>query len=103
MIDPATEELLTLCQAAKLIPSARKGKKTSPSTLFRWTSRGLQGIRLETIKVGGARRTSKEALTRFYQALSIADGLNTGDAACLTPDRSTEIARAEARVKAQLG
>lgn len=101
MIDPQKEVLLTLSQATSLIPSSRSGKKTSPSTLFRWASRGLQGVRLETLKVGGARRTSREALTRFYLALSAQAGLKESTPATLpTSERQDEIDRATARVAA---
>jgi hypothetical protein len=101
MIDPNAEELITLCQAAHLIPSSRNGKKTAISTLFRWASKGVKGIRLETLQVGGAQRTSKQALTRFYQALSAKAGLFAeGAEQTLVVDRQAEIDRAAARVKA---
>jgi hypothetical protein len=101
MIDPNTEELITLCQATRLIPSARNGKKTAVSTLFRWASKGVKGIRLETLQVGGAQRTSKQALTRFYQALSAKAGLLTEiPEQSSAAKRQAEIDRAAARVKA---
>ena len=40
------------------------------STLFRYANPGLRGIRLETIKKGGATHTSREALGRFFAALT---------------------------------
>lgn len=101
MIDPQSETLLTFSQAARIIPSSRNGKKTASSTLFRWATRGLQGVRLESIKVGGARRTSKEALTRFYRALSSQAGLTeTASPTHSESDRQAEIDRATARVNA---
>ena len=103
MIYHNTEELFTLSQAARLIPSSRSGKKTSPSTLHRWASRGLNGVRLSTIKVGGAQRTSRKFLSEFFEALSIAAGLQTEAVAQPAPDREAEIARATARVKALVG
>lgn len=99
MIDPEKEELLTLTQAARLIPSSHDGKKTSPSTLFRWASRGLKGVRLEILQVGG-KRTSKEALTRFYLALSNKCGTLIEATPPMNPSHEAAIARATARVKA---
>lgn len=99
MIDPEKEELLTLTQAASLIPSSHNGKKTSPSTVFRWATRGLKGIRLETLPIGG-KRTSRSALSRFFQALSVQAGLVDSTPASEQPsDRQAEIDRATTRVK----
>jgi hypothetical protein len=70
MIDSTTETLISLAEAAKMLPRRRKGRKAHVSTLFRWTTAGVRGIRLESIQCGGSRCTSKEALQRFYEALS---------------------------------
>ena len=40
------------------------------STWFRYAYRGLQGIPLETIKKGGSTHTSREAIWRFFNALT---------------------------------
>src|SRR5262249_20643300 len=70
MIDSASEDLLTLAQAADELPRRRRGRKTHVSTLFRWSTSGCRGVRLETIQVGGTRCTSREALQRFFEALT---------------------------------
>jgi hypothetical protein len=70
MIDPNTETLLSLADAAKTIPPRRAGKPCRVGTLYRWSNEGCRGIRLETIQIGGTRCTSREALTRFYKALT---------------------------------
>lgn len=62
MIDFENEDLLTLAQATKAIPG-----RPSISTLYRWTQRGIEGVKLETIKLGGKRFTSKEAIRRFVE------------------------------------
>ena len=49
---------------------ARAGRPVSPATLWRWSSHGLRGVRLETVRVGGTTCTSTEALSRFFAALS---------------------------------
>ena len=44
--------------------------------MWRWRLRGIRGVKLETIKIGGRRFTSAEALARFIeQSTAAADGL----------------------------
>lgn len=75
-IDPATETLLSLSQAARSIPSARTGRGLSTSTVWRWALTGARGVVLETIMLGGSRYTSREALARFFAACSAASGIS---------------------------
>lgn len=70
MIDSGSESLLTLAQAAEQLPRRRRGRKTHVSTLYRWTTAGCRGVRLDTIQVGATRCTSREALQRFFERLS---------------------------------
>ena len=70
MIDFRNEQLLTLTEAAGLLPRRRRGKKPHVSTLHRWASRGLHGVKLETIQVGGTRCTTVGALQRFFDQLA---------------------------------
>ena len=72
MIDIAKEPLLTMAQAARLRPLGRNGRPTHPSTVYRWISHGLRGIRLEAIRLGGTTYTSREALQRFADSLTMA-------------------------------
>lgn len=65
-----SENLITLSEAAALLPRRRRGRPTHPSTLFRWAGQGLRGVRLEIVQVGGTRCTSREALARFFSRLS---------------------------------
>ena len=73
MIDPNEETLLSLTQAAKALPARRAGKRPHVSCLYRWTKAGCKGVILESIQVGGTRCTSREALARFFEALTYAD------------------------------
>jgi hypothetical protein len=66
-IDIHSEELRTLRQAAASLPGT-----PAPSTTWRWSRRGVRGIRLETVVIGGTRYTSLEALSRFAVALTAA-------------------------------
>ena len=70
MIDPTTETLLSLADAARLLPRRRAGKKPHVSCLYRWTKTGCKGVILESIQVGGTRCTSKAALSRFFRRLT---------------------------------
>ena len=69
-IDPTTETLVSLGEAAKLLPTRRRGKRPHISCLYRWTTAGIRGVVLESLQVGGTRCTSKEALSRFFQRLT---------------------------------
>lgn len=61
MIDVSTEELISLADAVKHYPGTRPHR----ATVFRHAMRGVRGRRLETVKVGGKRFTSVEAIRRF--------------------------------------
>src|SRR5216683_1533854 len=69
-IDPLTEETIPFAEAARRLPLLRADRPVSPATLWRWASHGLRGVRLETVRVGGTRCTSLEALSRFFAALN---------------------------------
>jgi hypothetical protein len=65
MIDLQTETLVPLTQAGARLPHRPHG-----STLRRWAYRGVAGVVLETVKLGGRRFTSAEALRRFADRLT---------------------------------
>lgn len=60
MIDISSETMLTLHEAAAIVPG-----RPSICTLWRWRVRGLKGRKLESIAIGGKIYTSVEALQRF--------------------------------------
>ena len=77
-INALTEKLRSFAEAASRLPALRGGKSVNPSTVWRWTKRGVRArngvlVRLEAIKVGGTCCTSDEALLRFFHALSADD------------------------------
>jgi hypothetical protein len=76
MLDSTTERLISLADAAKLVPCRRGGRRTHISIIYRWTTVGIGGIRLETLQCGGSRVTSKEAMARFFEKLT--DAASTG-------------------------
>jgi hypothetical protein len=71
-IDSTTEHLISLTEAAKELPARRGNKRAHTSTLYRWTTSGCRGVKLEFVQIGGTRCTSHEALSRFYERLTLA-------------------------------
>lgn len=70
MIDPHTEQIVTLTDAAKLLPN-----RPHVSTLWRWRKAGIRNVQLENLMYGGRRVTSLEALNRFFASVTaITDG-----------------------------
>lgn len=62
-------DLITLAQAAKLLPT-NNGKRICVSTLFRWATRGVHGVRLEVRRFGRRIYTTTDALDAFGKALA---------------------------------
>ena len=81
------ESRLTLSQAAKKL-----GK--SPSTLWRWSLKGVRGVILETYVEGSQRYTSEQALNRFREHCTVAAN---GDVPLVrtSNQRQREVERAE--------
>ncbi len=79
MINLTSEEILPLIHAPQHLSSLCGGYEPHESTLRRWAGTGLRGVRLETIKVGARRCTSREALERFVKRLTeVTDGGQAG-------------------------
>lgn len=101
MIDLASESLIPLRDVPRHLPPRPNGKRLHISAVYRWARRGVRGIILETIRMGGSTYTSREALQRF------GDGAGgTPDAAGKIPTpraREREINRATEQVRDLLG
>jgi hypothetical protein len=80
MIDTRTETTITLPQAAAEQPCRREGKKVSTITLWRWATKGCRGIILETLQTPSGRVTSREAIQRFFEALTESHQVSSGPA-----------------------
>ncbi len=93
------EELLSLRDACQILPKRRRGRKPHFSTLWRWATRGLRGVRLETLRCGGTLVTSREAIQRFFEQLSAMDDqppqFNPPPAFRTPAQRQRDIERAE--------
>lgn len=69
-IDLRNETVISLSQAARMLPPARRGRPVTISCVLRWLLNGVKlpsggVVRLEAIRVGGRWLTSVEALERF--------------------------------------
>jgi hypothetical protein len=70
MTELLQETPLTLAEAAKSLPG-----NPNIATLWRWRRRGIEGVRLETYRIGQKRFTTKEAIARFVERTTkAADG-----------------------------
>lgn len=69
MIDIASENIIKLSDACGYFPP----EGVSTATIARWIQRGVRGVTLETIVIGGRRLTSREAIERFISAQNAAD------------------------------
>jgi len=100
MIDLSTETVVCPADAAKTLPCRRSGKRCNVATIYRWMTNGVRGIKLESICVGASRCTSKEALQRFFDALTAqADGQPVQQPQRLTKSRRKQIEAAEKRLE----
>ncbi len=72
MIDIKTERLIPLREVPQLgiIPARRSGSRLNVSTIYRWALHGQRGIKLESLKIGGQRVTSLNAIQTFCTALA---------------------------------
>jgi Protein of unknown function (DUF1580) len=70
MIELEKERLISLSEAAKLFPAGRYGSKPHTSTIWRWITSGVKGVRLKSVVLPRGRATSKEAVQRFLRALT---------------------------------
>lgn len=73
MIDLEHETALPLSEAPRhpmLRRGRRAGRPIHRATLERWRTRGVSGVVLETVKVGGIRFTTFEAIERFITRLT---------------------------------
>lgn len=87
------------------LPTAYKeaiGVRLHPSTCHRHWRKGFHGIRLETVKCGGKRMTSVEAIHRFNEAVTLAANDEQRQLPSRTPlQRQRAIDRAEEDLSAQ--
>ncbi|WP_168219369.1 DUF1580 domain-containing protein [Limnoglobus roseus] len=94
---------MSLSTAGRLFPGHRGGVAVSPSTVFRWVTKGTrssagQVVRLDAVRVGGRWLTSRGAVKRFVAALTD----NSIPGACIyEPVPRSPVALAQAAEKAE--
>jgi hypothetical protein len=99
--DLSAEDLLSFGKAASAIPGR---ERVSLGTLHRWRLKGVRGVRLETVLIGGQRFTSRQAIERFLAFLNHAEA-STQD----VPRHVSQVGRqraakaAQAALQAKLG
>ena len=102
MIDIGQEELIAIREVPGELPRRPNGRRLHISAVYRWISRGVRGVILESVRIGGTTYTSKEAMARFAERLNGAAIQPT-----YTPkpphSRQVEIERAAKRLDAMLG
>lgn len=101
MIDVSSEHLIPVREAPRHLPKRPNGKWLHVSACYRWITRGVQGVVLESIRIGGTTYTSLEALQRFGDRLSPA-APSPPEKAPGPLSRQKEIERAARHVAAEL-
>lgn len=92
MVKVLEVKLLSMAQAANSLSN-----RPAVSTLWRWSSRGVKGVRLKTLVVGGRRYTTPEFLSEFSARLSDRRTANEpGDSQRDAHDKSLADVRAKA-------
>ncbi len=91
---PNSQQLVRL-SAAVMNVEAITGETPHVTTLHRWATRGLAGVKLRTMYAGGYRRTSEEWIREFFEAVSAAKNGDDGMKHQLSVSRRSRIARAE--------
>ena len=67
------ESIIAFGALTRRITPCRNNRPVAVSTIHRWRSPGLRGIRLEAIRIGGVWCTSIEAFDRFILQTTNAD------------------------------
>jgi hypothetical protein len=73
MIDIDSEELVPLTNVATMVPPRPNGKRMAVTTAWRWATVGVRGHKIEVVRIGGSKYTSREALGRFLKAINSPD------------------------------
>jgi hypothetical protein len=76
MIEIDNERVIPLREVHKHLPSRCIGKRLSPATVWRWATKKHDA--LETIRIGGGRFTSIEAIARFINRSNTPPLASTG-------------------------
>lgn len=94
MFDPIIEPPIPLAQVPRIkwLP-----KRPHLATIHRWVLKGIRGVRLEVLRVGGTLCTSEARLVAFFEKLTSA-----GHACDAQPTTTAGAKRQQRRVDAEL-
>ena len=67
MLDLNGQKLVSLADASKILPG-----NPHVSTLHRWRLRGVRGVKLPTVLIGGRRFVDRQSLAEFVAAVTAA-------------------------------
>jgi hypothetical protein len=70
MLNQDHDELIRLADVPRHPLLRRRGKLLSQAVVTRWTTHGVDGVRLESLKLGISRYTTDGAIRRFIDALN---------------------------------
>ncbi len=68
MINVNSEQLLPARKVPAYLQSRGLGRRVHVSAVYRWMKAGIDGIRLESVRIGGQLVTSAEAIQRRVEA-----------------------------------
>lgn len=73
MIPIHSEDLIPLREVPRHLARRPGGKPVHLSAVYRWAAQGVRGVKLEAVRVGGTSYTSRQALQRFAERMSLAE------------------------------
>lgn len=101
MIDLAVETPIYLGDVPAYLPRhPRSGKRVAIQAVYRWAAKGVNGVRLEVVMIGGLRATTIQALNRFVAECTAAKLGTPAPAPRTSRQREAAIARAERELEA---
>jgi hypothetical protein len=87
----------------KWLPRRRRGAKLSYTCLWRWSTKGVAGVVLQTVRVGGTPCTTESDLRHFFADVAAAKRGATIAQTIRTPARRAHEIEAARRRLAQVG
>lgn len=70
MIEISAEHLIPIRSVPHRLPPRDNGRCVHISAVYRWVQRGVRGVHLKAVRIGGVLYTSKEALQQFVEQLN---------------------------------
>lgn len=68
MIDTTKEQLIPVREVPAYLEKRGFGRRMHVAAVYRWVHHGLDGVRLESVRIGGTTVTSAEAIQRWAAA-----------------------------------